>query len=283
MNQAYWFTIPAEELFRRSHVPFKLIPDVDALYNELANDVIQQIKSAGERGEPARFIWPTGPIGQYPILVERINRERIRMEHVWIFMMDEYLDWQGRPIPEEHPLSFVGYMKRNFFDQIVEELRPPSDQVWFPHPSRVDEVDAKIAEIGGIDTCYGGVGIHGHIAFNECPTNRWYEISLDEYKNSKTRIIQVAPETVVTNAIQATDGHLESIPPMGVTLGMKVMLNARRMRLYLNRGHWQRAILRRALFMEPTLRYPVTLVQDHSDVLIVADVDTAQPPIDMLV
>lgn len=278
MDPKHWFTIPAEDLTGRSHVPFRLVPDIDTLYREFAHDVIQQIKGAAERGEPVRFIWPTGPIGQYPIIVECINREHIRMDHVWIFMMDEYLDWQGRLIPEEHPLSFIGYMKRNFFQQIMEELRPPDHQVWFPHPSKVDETDTKIAEIGGIDTCYGGVGIHGHIAFNECPTNRWYEISLDEYKNSKTRVMQIAPETVVTNAIQATNGHLESVPPMGVTLGMRVILGAHRVRLYLNRGHWQRAILRRALFAEPTVRYPVTLVQDHADVLITANIDTAQPP-----
>ncbi|HID07591.1 MAG TPA: glucosamine-6-phosphate isomerase [Armatimonadetes bacterium] len=283
MTEHEMFTMPAEELPKHSRVPFRIVPDVDTLYREMAEDIIEQIKRGNERGEPIKFIWPVGPIGQYPILVEAINRERISMKNVWIFMMDEYLDWQGRPIPEDHPLSFVGFMKRNFFELLDDDLKPPPEQIWFPHPFKVDEIDAKIEEIGGIDSCYGGVGIHGHIAFNESPVNRWYEVSAEEFKNSKTRVLQLAPETLVVNGIQAAGGNFEYIPPMAVTLGMKVILGARRIRLYLNRGLWQRTILRRALLMEPTVCYPVTFVQEHPDALITADLDTAQPPLGKLV
>jgi glucosamine-6-phosphate deaminase len=106
---------------------------------------------------------------------------------------------------------------------------------------------------------------------------------VEEFKNSRTRVLALAPETIVVNAIQAAGGNLEAIPPMAVTLGLKVILGARRLRLYFNRGQWQRAILRRALFMEPTVRYPVTLAQEHPDVLLIADSETAQPPLKRLV
>ncbi|MEZ5365356.1 MAG: hypothetical protein R2748_24275 [Bryobacterales bacterium] len=80
--------------------------------------------------------------------------------------MDEFLDWQGRPIPVDHPLSFEGFMKRELSFKL-EELRIPEEQTHYPHPFRIDEISEQIQAVGGIDVCYGGVGCHGHVVFNE--------------------------------------------------------------------------------------------------------------------
>jgi glucosamine-6-phosphate deaminase len=278
MTLAEFMALPAEELAAHSRVPFRLVPDVATLYRELAEDILEQIHAHNAQGEPTRFIWPVGPIGQYPLLVEAIQRERLSLRNVWIFTMDEYLDWQGRPLPLDHPHNFEGFVRRNFLDLLDAELRPPEEQVRFPHPFQVDAIDAKIEEIGDIDSCYGGVGLHGHVAFNESPINRWYEVRAEEFKNSRTRVLALAPETLVINGMQVAGGNFEAVPPMAVTLGMKAILGARRLRLYFNRGEWQKTILRRALFMEPTVRYPVTFIQEHPDALVTADAATAQPP-----
>jgi glucosamine-6-phosphate deaminase len=283
MNEHTMFTLPAAELPGSSRLPLRIVPDVETLYAECADAIAEVIRTQKERGEPARLILPVGPIGQYPLLVEQIRRERLSLRDTWIFMMDEYLDWQGRPIPEESPFSFTGFMKRHFFDRLPAELRPPPEQVWFPHPFRVDEIDARIEEVGGIDACFGGVGLHGHVAFNESPVSRWYEVSAEAFRNSRTRVLTLAPETLVVNGIQAAGGDFEQIPPMAVTLGMRAILGSRKLRLYCNRGQWQKTVLRRACLMPPTVRYPVTFAQEHPDVLLTADAETAQPPLGALV
>jgi glucosamine-6-phosphate deaminase len=283
MTELEMFNLLPEELVARSRVRLRIVADVESLYRECAEEIAGLVRERNARGEVTRLILPVGPIGQYPLLVETIRRERLSLRETWIFMMDEYLDWQGRTVPKESPFSFSGFMMRQFFDRLPAELRPPAEQVWFPHPLRVEEIDAKIEEMGGIDACFGGVGIHGHVAFNESPVSRWYEVSAEEFRQSKTRVLQLAPETLIVNGIQAAGGNFEQIPPMAVTLGMKAILNSRRLRLYCNRGQWQKAVLRRACLMPPTVRYPVTFAQEHPDALLTTDAATAQPPLEALV
>src|SRR5690606_40135617 len=172
--------------------------------------------------------------------------------------MDEYLDWQGRMVPESHPLSFTGYL-RHFFQTIDEGLRIPAEQHFVPDGANVDAISKKIAEVGGIDTCYGGIGVHGHVAFNEPPISRFLEVSLEEFASSKTRIVPLAPETIVMNAIRANGGDFSTFPPMAITLGMKDILKSRKIRLFCDGGEWQKKTLREAIAGPKRIEYPATL------------------------
>jgi glucosamine-6-phosphate deaminase len=272
-------SLPAEELPRASKVRLEIVPDLDALFHHFACSIADQIRARNAAGEPTRLILPVGPVGQYPILVRICNEERISWRNVHTFNMDEYLDWQGRPLPLDHPLSFEGTMRRTLFDRLDPELRIPEDQVHFPDPLNLDRIGERIAEVGGIDTCYGGVGYHGHLAFNEPPISRWYKLTPDQFRASLTRIVPLAPETIVMNSIRATGGNPAALPPMAVTLGMGDILAARRLRLYCQGGAWQRTVLRIALLGEEDVDYPVTLAQGHPDYVIVTDRNTAQPPV----
>jgi len=191
--------------------------------------------------------------------------------------MDEYCDWQGRPLPSDHPLSFKNYMLTNVFGKLDQELRIPYDQVHFPDPLDLDAISNKILEIGGIDTCYGGIGYHGHIAFNEPPNNLYSKVSIEDFMESKTRIVHLNPDTLVMNSIWNTGGNPYNLPSMAVTLGFKDILASRRIRLYCSGGSWQRTVLRVALLSEPDIDYPVSLLQDHPDYVVISDLDTALP------
>jgi glucosamine-6-phosphate deaminase len=271
-------SIPADELAQASKVSLKIVPDLESLYLHFARGIADEIKSNNATGAPTRLILPVGPIGQYPLLVDICNREGISWKGVHTFNMDDYLDWQGRPLPLEHPLSFEGYMRRDVFDKLNSELRIPEEQIHFPDPLDIDGISRQIEEVGGIDTCYGGIGIHGHIAFNEPPISRYYKLTPDEFRASLTRILPLAPETMVMNSIRATGGNPAALPPMAVTLGMKDILASRRLRLYCQGGTWQRTILRIALLGDEDVDYPVTLAQGHPDYVIITDENTAQAP-----
>jgi glucosamine-6-phosphate deaminase len=271
-------SIPADELAQASKVSLKIVPDLESLYLHFARGIADEIKANNETGTPTRLILPVGPIGQYPLLVDICNRESISWKNVHTFNMDDYLDWQGRPLPREHPLSFEGYMRRDVFDKLNPELRIPEEQIHFPDPLDIDGISRQIEEVGGIDTCYGGIGIHGHIAFNEPPISRYYKLTPDEFRASLTRILPLAPETMVMNSIRATGGNPAALPPMAVTLGMKDILASRRLRLYCQGGTWQRTILRIALLGDEDVDYPVTLAQGHPDYVIITDENTAQAP-----
>jgi glucosamine-6-phosphate deaminase len=260
-------------------VRVEIVSDLDALYLHFARSIADEIKAHNAAGLPTRLILPVGPVGQYPLLVRICNEERISWRDVHTFNMDEYLDWQGRPIPLDHPLSFEGYMRRALFEQLAPELRIPEDQIHFPDPLSLDRISQRIAALGGIDTCYGGIGYHGHLAFNEPPISRWFKLTPDEFRDSLTRIVPLAPETIVMNSIRATGGNPAALPPMAVTLGMGDILRARRLRLYCQGGEWQRTVLRIALLGEEDVDYPVTLAQGHPDYVIITDTNTVQPPL----
>lgn len=270
-------TIPVSDLEVHSKVKFNVLHDQNTLFYEFARSIADEIQANNLADRSTRLILPVGPVGQYPILIEICNREHISWRNTHTFNMDEYCDWQGRWIPAEHPLSFRGIMKRILFDRLDPELRIPPEQAHFPDPLNLDQISEDIKAVGGIDTCYGGIGYHGHIAFNEPPISRWWRISANEFKNSKTRVLSLADDSIVMNSIRNTGGNPESLPPMAVTLGMADILAARRIRIYCPGGMWQRHTVRMALLGEPQVEYPATLLQGHSDYILYMDTETAQP------
>ena len=90
-------------------------------------------------------------------------------------------------------------------------------------------------------------------------------------------------DTIIAHAQRRAGGNPFAVPPMSVTLGMRELLGARKLRLYLDTGEWKQTILRILLFSEPDVDYPATLVRDHPDVHVVADRASAtSPPPDAL-
>jgi glucosamine-6-phosphate deaminase len=274
-------SMPAEEIDNWSPVKVVIVPDTDTLYKTFARSIADKIKANNKAGKLTKLILPVGPTPQYPILANISNKEEISWKNVWTFNMDEYLDWQGRPVPEDHPMSFEGFMRRNLFNLLTEEIRIPAAQIWFPNPFKPDEVDEKIEELGGIDTAYGGIGYHGHIAFDE-PVNTYYtRLTPEEFKKSKTRVVELNSDTFVINSVGGIGGNPYWLPPRAVTLGMKPILEARTIELYCDGASWQQASFRIACMHPPTLDRPVTYVQEKPDakntVTIFADAKTAAP------
>jgi len=269
--------LPVEELRRRARIPFRLLRDIPALLDDFAGSIASEIEARNARGEPARLILPVGPVAHYPTLVELCNRRRISWRRVRTFQMDEFLDWQGRPIPLSHPLSFEGFLRRELFARLDEELRPPAAQHVVPHPFRIDELSERIQAAGGVDVCYGGIGYHGHVAFNEPPISRWRKIPPEEFRNSLTRVVVLGDDSIVVQSIHSAGGNSAAIPPMAVTIGMKDILASGKIRLYCAAGERHRAVFRISAAGEESTDFPSTLVQRHPDAEIITDEATAAP------
>ncbi len=73
----------------------------------------EELLANNAKGAATRWIVPAGPIDQWDYFIERVHREQISLKNLWIFMMDEYLDWESRLIPEDAPYgSLHAVMKR---------------------------------------------------------------------------------------------------------------------------------------------------------------------------
>jgi glucosamine-6-phosphate deaminase len=269
--------LPVPDLLARARLGVRLFASVDAMLDNMADGMLDELRQNNAGDQPTRWILPVGPIRQYRRLVDRSNAERISWRNCDIFQMDEFLDWQGRPIPLDHALSFEGFMRREVFDRLDTDLRPDPARLHFPNPFRPDDMARHMEAAGGVDTCYGGIGYHGHVAFNDPPISRWFRVSVEEMRQSTTRVVALGDDSIVVQSINCTGGASELIPPMAVTIGMREILAARKIRLFLAGGERHRAIFRITLLADPTVDYPSTLLQGHPDCIIHTDEATASP------
>jgi glucosamine-6-phosphate deaminase len=264
--------LTAEQMIERAEGRLVVVEDLDALHEHFAEAIAQEIAANNETVGPTRLILPVGPTGQYPLLWRRINERGISLANCWFFFMDEYCDAEGVAVASDHPLSFRGEMHEVFFRHIAPDLNIPGEQLVFPSHENLSALAGRIDEVGGIDTCYGGIGIHGHVAFNEPEPG---------VADSEPRVVRLNDFTVAMNAIRAhVGGNVASFPRQAVTLGMRQILGARRIRLYCRNGSpydWANTVLRLALFGEPGDDYPVTHIRGK-DYVIVTDADTAAVP-----
>ncbi len=264
-------------LLKQARMGVRLFPDMNLMHGYMADSMADELRRNNAAGAPTRWILPVGPVKQYFRLVKTCNVECISWKNADIFQMDDFLDWQGRPLPQDNPLSFEGFIRNQVLAKLDAGLRPDPDRVHFPNPFRPDEIGEKMRAAGGVDTCYGGIGYHGHVAFNEPPISRWYQISAEEMRNSTTRVVALGDDSIVVQSIGSAGGSSQMIPPMAVTIGMREILAARRIRLFLRGGERNRAIFRITLLAEPTAYYPSTLLQGHPDCIVHTDEATARP------
>ena len=277
-----WCKIPPEKLVGhpKAKVKLKIVPTPQDVYRVFADTLCDEVKANNAQGRPTRWILPCGPRGEYPLFIERINRERVSLRNVHVFHMDDHLDWQGRHLPLDHPFSLQGWMRKHFYGPIDPALNVPDEQRHFPHISRVDEMAEKIAALGGVDSAYGGIGFRGHIAYNEPPRSPWYRVSVDEFRNCTTRILHLNEDTLIALSHRAAGGCSDMVAPMAITLGMRELLGARRIRLYSETGAWKQTVIRILLFGNVSPEVPVTYCQEHPDCEVTVDAATvACPPL----
>ena len=269
-----YLSVSADALGSGSRVKVHVLGNAEDVARDMARAILSAIESAADEGRGATLILPVGPVDQFPLLAEAVNSAGVSLRDVLVINMDEYLDENDLWIDPSHPLSFRGFMQRLFYDRLDAALAPPPSQRVFPDPAHPDEIGQLIDARGGVDVCFGGIGINGHLAFNEPPTDE--SVSAAEFAEYPTRVIDLACETRTINAV-TVGGEIGIVPRRAVTIGMREILASRALHFYGNRP-WQRAVVRRALHGPLTAGCPASLLRTHGDAtLSVADY-VAEPP-----
>ena len=270
--------MPKKSLGEGSPIPLEILPDDPAVIARAAGDMLAEYAAAQKAGRgKVVFIVPVGPVGQYDLIAERCNREGLSLKDLVLVNMDEYLTPDGGDfIPTSDPLSFRRHMDDHFYNLLHPDLAPPREQRLFPHPSDPLAVSRAIDRFGGCDCCFGGIGITGHVAFND-PPEPDQDVSLEEFRSLPTRVVSLSRESRLINSVTACRGNVDRIPRLAVTVGMKEILASRKVRLYLNRV-WQSAIVRKILHGPITPAVPASLLQEHPDVRFVMAEYVAELP-----
>ncbi|MBT3378883.1 MAG: glucosamine-6-phosphate isomerase [Lentisphaerae bacterium] len=268
--------LPPPEVVSRAGSQLVVCTDLDAMHRRFAEEMAAEIRERNVQGLPTRLILPVGPVGQYPFFAEIANAEGLSLNDASFFFMDEYCDAAGRAVGVSHPLSFRAIAEEKLLSVLDPALGLSADRCVFPNQDNIGSLAARIRDAGGIDTCYGGIGIHGHVAFNEPEPG---------VSAMGPRKVELNDFTVTINAVRAgVGGNLECFPRQAYTLGMAEILGARRIRLFCRNGcefDWANTVLRLALFGTPGDDYPVTHVRGR-DVVVFTDRDTLACPGNLL-
>jgi glucosamine-6-phosphate deaminase len=271
MNVPEYLAVAQTDLGSGTTVRIEIAGDPDAVAQHFARALFDEIKAQPD----VALILPVGPVDQFPILAQMINEARLDCREVLIINMDEYLADDDSWIPANHPLSFRGYMDRMFYRRVDPDLAPVVTNRIFPDPEKAGEIAELIERRGGLGACYGGIGINGHIAFNE-PPEPDEDIEADAFMALPTRVLSLSRETRTINA-NTVGGEISVIPRRAITVGMKDILGAQRLRFYCNRP-WQSAVIRRVLHGPVTPHCPASFLRTHPDASITIADYVSQPP-----
>lgn len=173
------------------------------------------------------------------------------------FNLDEYVGLAPR-----HPGSFRAFMAR----QLVEPLGLAAERVRLPDGLAADpDAEARrygvaVAEAGGIGLQLLGLGLNGHVGFNEPPSEA----------ASTCRCLELSPQTRLQNA-EAFGGDPEAVPRRAITLGLAEILRARRLLLVVT-GEAKAAVLARLLREPPRPELPASWLRTHPALTLIADV-----------
>jgi len=275
-----WCKVPGDQLVKHPdlRVKFRTVRDSAEMGQLMAADLVAVIEENNARGLPTRAIIPCGPNCWYAPYTKLINANNVSLKNFTVFHMDECLDWQGRPLPTNHPYNFRTFMEKHFYGGIRAELQVPQEQRYWLLPSTVDRVREAI-DAAPVDITVGGWGQDGHVAYNQARRHPYSAITLEELANSTIRIQENNLDTILALAQRTFGSAYQFVPPMSITLGVRECMSAKKVRVYSDTGAWKQTALRVALFAEPTADYPMTLLQRHPDALITATQGTARHPI----
>ncbi|MDP8033895.1 glucosamine-6-phosphate deaminase [Pasteurella atlantica] len=224
-------------------------------------DRINQFNPTAEK--PFVLGLPTGgtPLKTYNKLIEYYQAGKVSFKNVVTFNMDEYVG-----LPKEHPQSYHYFMFENFFKHI--DINPDNVHILDGMAQDVDkecqEYEEKIRSYGKIHLFMGGVGVDGHIAFNE-PAS-----SLSSY----TRIKTLTEDTLIANS-RFFDDDINKVPKFALTIGVNTLLDAEEVLLLVT--GYNKALALQACVEGPINHlWTVSSLQMHRRAVVVCDEPATQ-------
>ena len=280
LEQLYrWCAIPVDQLLEhpKRKIPLRIVSNAQAVGEVMARDFVDDIKLANSEKRTYNAIVPCGPKDWYAPFERIVNEEEVSLKNVVVFHMDENLNWEGKLLHKDDPSNFKTFMDRYFYNCINTKLQVLPENRHYLTPYNLLEISDMIANTE-IDYTLGGWGQDGHIAFNQARRNPYSPVTIDDIRNSTAHIMENNADTILALSQRSFGTAWQFMPPMSITLGVKECMKAKKIRVYSATGAWKQTALRVALFSDITPEYPMTLLQEHPNVIITASFETACHP-----
>lgn len=230
-------------------------------YDELSKKAAMLVKEQIDKKHDSVLGLATGstPIGMYKELIKIYKQGLIDFSNIVTFNLDEYVG-----LDENHPQSYHRFMFENFFNYINikrENIHIPNG-ISDDFTKECEMYDKEIEEIGEIDLQVLGLGVNGHIGFNEP----------DDYINTKTHIVSLKDETINSN--KRFFKSIDDVPRKAITMGLGTIMKAKKI-ILLASGKNKAQAIKETLKGYLTTDVPSTVLTMHSNVYVIIDNDAA--------
>jgi glucosamine-6-phosphate deaminase len=170
--------------------------------------------------------------------------------------MDEYVG-----LPHEHDQSYWYFMHDNFFNHIdipehnINMLNGMTDDP----EAECRNYEKKIALLGGIDLFMGGIGVDGHIAFNEPFTSL----------SSRTGLRTLTTDTKIVNS-RFFGNDPSKVPSYALSVGVGTVFDSKIVLVLIN-GHNKARALAHTVEGGMSQMWTCSALQMHNNAIIACD------------
>ena len=240
-------------------ISIKIFPDSHQGSLYIARQIAQLIKKKEAAGEKCVIGLATGssPKTLYAELVRLHKEERLSFKNVITFNLDQYY-----PMDKDALQSYHYFMRKNLFEQTdidpnnyhLPDGMVAKDKI----KEHCNNYEKQIEDAGGLDLQILGIGVNGHIGFNE-PGSGIY---------TKTRLTALDNSTRLANSYEF--GNMSEVPRMAITMGISTILKSKKI-ILMGWGQTKAPVIQQATELDDTEDVPASLLQNHDDCSFVID------------
>ena len=200
------------------------------------------------------------PMGMYKELIKMYEDKEVDFSEVTVFNLDEYCN-----LNRENAHSYYYYMHHNFFNYI--NIKKGNTHI--PNGAATDldkecrNYERQIKNKGGIDLQVLGIGVNGHIGFNEP------DIDFE----AETHLVKLDKMTIEANA--RFFSSKDEVPTLAISMGIKTIMQSRMLVLLAN-GETKASAIYKTVKGKISPKVPASIIQLHSNAIIIIDKNAAK-------
>ncbi len=195
----------------------------------------------------------SSPIGMYKELIKMNQEGTLDFSKISSINLDEYYG-----LAPDNDQSYRYFMNTNLFDHvnIRKECTFVPDGLTTDPEAECAAYDRRIEEMGGIDLQVLGMGLNGHVGFNEP----------DDHFPVGTHLVTLEDSTIEANS--RFFASKEEVPTQALSMGLKGIMTAKKIVMIVH-GKAKEETLNKALYGPVTPEVPASILQLHPDVTVV--------------
>lgn len=211
--------------------------------------------------------------------LENLSKNKnIKWENIYAFHLDEYID-----LPKGHPNTFAEYLRIHIFDKVdipkenifyIKESGKNEDEIIKNYKKFFIEKYNEIKKNGGVYVAFIGIGVNGHIAFNEPNTDLWTNEIIIKIKIDEISVKQQYDDYKNHPNPKARYKSLEEVPRNALTMSVSSILHADKI-FCMVPGKQKADAVKITIDGEISKKVPASFLRLHNDVNLYLDKNSA--------